>query len=367
MKYFTRAVFQAFLLLLFLGVQSQASAAIVQGLYQTDVIVPDQSASARQEAFRKAFQQVIIKIAGGEAVIEHAVIQKTLGRAIRFVREYRYSEKLVPAAQADLPPVTEVHLSVSFAGKSIEALLRDNKLPVWGNERPATLLWLAIEQQGKRKILASDADDPMGKLVHGAATRRGIPVLLPLLDLEDRSHVKFPDIRAGFTDHILQASKRYAADAVAFGYLQQQADGLWRSDLTLNFANQALHWTMSGSDPEVVLAQGMNHIGDALATQFALVSGQFQDEVLLFEVTGVSSVKDYARTLEYLKKLSTVESVDVLNVTPDKVDYRLRLRGGQEDLQRVIGLGDSLERIALPSLDLNDPDALVKLQYQLRP
>ncbi|MBL4762065.1 MAG: DUF2066 domain-containing protein [Gammaproteobacteria bacterium] len=366
MKYFTRAVFQT-LLLLCLGAQSQVNAAVVQGLYQTDVIVPDQSASARQAAFRKAFQRVIIKVAGGKSVIDHAVIQKTLGRAIRFVREYRYSEKLVPAVKPDLPPVTEVHLSVSFAGKSIEALLRDNELPVWGEERPATLLWLAIEQQGRRKILASDVDDPMGKLVHGAATRRGIPVLLPLLDLEDYAHVQFSDIRAGFADNILQASQRYAADAVAFGYLQQRARGVWQGDLTLIFANQTLHWTMSGNNPEVVLAQGINHMSDALATQFAFVSGQFQDEALLFEVTGVRNVKDYARTLKYLKKLSTVESVDVLNVTPDKVDYRLRLRGGQEDLQRVIGLGNSLERVALPSLDLNDPDALVKLQYQLRP
>ena len=97
MKYFLQAVIQVWMLLVFfLGVQGQANAAIVSGLYQTDVIVPDQSATARQEAFREAFEQVIIKVAGGKSVIDHEVIQKTLGRAVGFVREYRYSEKLVP-------------------------------------------------------------------------------------------------------------------------------------------------------------------------------------------------------------------------------------------------------------------------------
>ena len=46
-------------------------------------------------------------------------------------------------------------LDVSFNRVAVNKLLRDNRLPLWGNNRPETIVWIASEESGGRQILGA--------------------------------------------------------------------------------------------------------------------------------------------------------------------------------------------------------------------
>src|SRR5690606_30642667 len=155
-------------------------------------------------------------------------------------------------------------------GAAIERILRSANVTVWGNDRPLTLVWLAVDWgQGEREIVAA-GDAPMDaeaalriernrllrERVHEAATRRGIPVAFPLLDAEDLQQVNFADVWGGFDDRLLAASHRYGASSVLVGRLRPGAVGGNR--WSWHFGPEQREWS---GEPEEVIAR----LADALA------------------------------------------------------------------------------------------------------
>ncbi|HEY5622205.1 MAG TPA: DUF2066 domain-containing protein [Gammaproteobacteria bacterium] len=120
-------------------------------------------------------------------------------------------------------------LIVTFDARAIEDALTARGQPIWGTERPLTMLWLAIDAQGERDILsASEAMDDLSTEFEALKARfreeivelgeeRGLLFELPLMDLEDMGAVSFVDIWARFSSRIVGASARYGAAAVATG------------------------------------------------------------------------------------------------------------------------------------------------------
>ena len=106
-------------------------------------------------------------------------------------------------------------------------------MPVWGPERPLTLLWVAVDDGvGGRALLGANETTELGapttpqmtallttvrEEIVAAADERGLPIAWPLLDLEDLNAVTFTDVWGGFEDRIVAASTRYRADAVLIG------------------------------------------------------------------------------------------------------------------------------------------------------
>ena len=60
------------------------------------------------------------------------------------------------------------------------------------------------------------------------AQRRGMPLQLPLLDLEDQTQLTPADLWSDYQPAIRQASARYPHDVIVVGRLRAQTDGRWR-------------------------------------------------------------------------------------------------------------------------------------------
>ena len=116
-------------------------------------------------------------------------------------------------------------LDVSFAPSSLNRALNDLGLPLWGAERPETLLWLAVQESSRRYILAGGTQNAVRRSLDQVTEKRALPVLLPLMDLQDQSAVDFSDVRGGFTGHVQDASERYGVDAIP--HWQSGAEFIW--------------------------------------------------------------------------------------------------------------------------------------------
>lgn len=94
-------------------------------------------------------------------------------------------------------------------------MIRDAGLPVWGQRRPDTLLWLATEDEnGNRQIIDDGAKGPVSSRLRELAVERGVPVVFPLMDLDDSVNISVFDVWGRFARTLQTASVRYQPDYI---------------------------------------------------------------------------------------------------------------------------------------------------------
>ncbi len=315
-------------------------------IYTATLPVPDQSAEARAAAVTQAFEQVLVKMTGQRDVAARPEAQALLASSGRYLAAFRYEQETI------IDPETNENreqtlLQARFDAQAMARAVREAGLPLWGDERPTTLVWLALEDGGQRVLLSGDAaDDPASfgaealEALQAAAAARGIPLLLPLLDGQDRAQVAYADVAGGFAEQVLAASERYGADAVLVGrvlHTGQVWSGRWQ---LLEAGQPPSQWENRDPVLEAALQGGINPLADTFAARFALqtVSGAVGSQVDL-RIDGVDSLAAYARVLDYLEKLTPVQNAIVREVAAQQLVIRLALRGDVAHLERALKLG----------------------------
>ena len=331
---------------------SALSAATVEDLYSVTVIrsreqAPGQVPRTQEDEIRFALGQLLPRVTGRlDAALEPALAD-LLQNAAAFVEQ--------------IGSLDRETLLVTFDARAIEAALVARDQPIWGPERPLTLLWLAIDTgQGERGILSAgealtDASPEFLELqanfreeLTTVAEERGLPLSLPLMDLEDMTALSFIDIWGGFTEQVQQASIRYGADAVLSG----------RARVTRFGVN--VQWTLLKDGGQFALGgtsmrDGLNRLADFYAAEFSTFGGV---RATLITVLGVETLDDYGRVMRYLDSLSLLESVGVEEFVDDALSVRVDARGGTAVLERVLGLSTLLIPIAGPVGQVANDDQL---------
>jgi uncharacterized protein len=321
---------------LWLALTLPAAATRVGDLYEAAVPVTSQTAETRERALREALAAVLVKATGRRGVNDFGDTQHILLRASDLVQRFGF--------EAD-PATGELRLRAQFDGNAVTGALRDSGLPVWGETRPAHLLWVALRDDGQpRAILDQTVVAQRAPALRDAASARGLPVTFPLMDLEDERNLDFADITGAFDDRILAASRRYRAPhvvAVAMG----REGGIWVGRWTWLAADGSKEfWLTTESSLEHALAEGIHALADRQGQLLALRTASGFAEEAELRVSGVRGLRDYGRLLEFVRGLNMVRAAGVVEVTDDLVRLRLRVEGGLEGLERGIASGSLLRR-----------------------
>ena len=318
---------------------SLAVAGVSQKLFESEVTVQSQAPAERAEAMKSALEEVLVRVAGQNSVLATGPAMALLQKPSRLVQQYRYFT--VPNSD---PP--RLKLWVRFDGDAIRQSLQQQGLAYWGAERPDTLLWLAVEDHGRRYVVSADDETEVHKQIVQVAKQRGVPILFPLMDLEDQSQARFSDIWGGFFDHVLKASARYNPQAVLIGRLNRNASGGWSARWYMDVAGKTTSWSDSRQQLAALLQQGMDDTADQLASRFAVANQCAGASVVRISVDGVRTLAAYARINEYLNSLTSVMDVQVEQLTGSQVQYSLQLNGSLQDLTRTVSIGTVLEPVA---------------------
>jgi hypothetical protein len=305
-KYQQSGAFLAGLLCLLLLLPAVTVRAATQDLFDAEVVVPNQTAGVRSRAMRSALEEVLVRVAGQDAVLSTAPAKQMLKKPDALVQQYRYFNE--PESE---PPLLK--LWVRFDGDAILKSLQQQGQAYWGNERPAK--------------------------------QRGVPVVFPLMDLQDQSQVRFSDIWGGFFENVMAASKRYNPQAVLIGRLNRSTSGGWSSRWHLEVAGKPSAWSDSRQQLDKLAQQGIEDTADILASRFAVARGGGNLNTVSISVSGVDSLSDYARLSAYLRGLTAVVDVQVEQVAGAEIDYALQLSGSLEDLTRTVTIGTVLEPV----------------------
>jgi uncharacterized protein len=342
-KYQQNSPFLGVLLGLLLLLPVTAVQAAAENLFESEVVVSNQSPGVRTHAMKTALQEVLVRVAGQDAVLTTEAAKAMLKNPAQRVQQYRYF-----TVSGSEPPVLK--LWVRFDGEAIRQALQQQGVTYWGAERPDTLVWLAVEDRGKRYVVAADDGTDVYHQIERAARQRGVPVLFPLLDLEDQSQVQFSDIWGGFFDNVMEASKRYNPQAVLIGRLNRSPSGGWSSRWHLAVAGSPSSWTDSRQQLDTLAQQGIADTADILASRFAVSQAGGNLETVTVSIKGVNTLADYARLSEYLAGLTAVVDVQVAKVAGTEIQYALQLNGSLQDLIHTVTIGTVLEPLASATL-----------------
>ncbi len=320
----------------------------VPGLYEVEVQVADQSEAARKEGLQRAFRMVLIKLTGDRQAPGRTALVPVMQQAESYLQQYRYRE--VPVEQKSDSDETihtlETRLWVKFDEDNLNRALRDLSVPVWGRERPSTLLWLAVGDEAGRRLVGLEGAPEYFQVIERRAVQRGIVLIYPLLDLDDSMALRASDVWGGFRGPIFKASSRYHADAILIGTIESPVPGIWEGRWTAFIDNQMANWTSEADLPEAVLDEGIDKLADILASRFARSTGFAGMNEVRLSVADIFNTDQYASVLKYLSSLNSVADVEVLQVEEGRVTFILNAHGGELAVTQAIELGRVLEPIS---------------------
>lgn len=361
-------MFPIFLLVLFCG---SANSGGIKSLYEVEVPVVGQESAERNTAIRDAFGRMLVKVTGNRNIAERGELAADIHKAPRYVQQYRY--RLAPVESEPIPdadPAVEMEplrlLNVTFDAPAVNRLLRDRRLPIWGGSRPTTLVWLGTERNRKRKLVMPDSAPVLVAALATSADSRGIPLLFPLMDLEDQASLQVSDLWGDFESNIRRASQRYSTDLILTGRLTRVTNDLWRANWRLYQGDRISSWNDQGSDRERLAIGGMQHVADLLADRFAPVGGDNNLSLVRVKVEGIVDLKGYIGVDRFLQSISSVEHTEITFAEADAVTFDLQVRGGIQVLEQGLQLGHMLVPAAGALSDGEQITEDIDLYYQVR-
>ena len=266
-----------------------------------------------EAAFREAMRDILVRVTGRRDAPELENLAPLVAQASRYVTSFRRA--------------AGNQLAVTFDGAAIENAIDASGLAFWGNDRPVTLIWLALDRGGGRRALVSSSDTSDEKArVDANAARRGLPIVWP--DSGDDLVRATQQAWSGNHDALIDAARRYGADGVLIGRARQTAAGSYEVD-----------WKFSSGDVAATAAGELEAGPELAAEHYAGIyasRGAAQRSEQIVTVTGIGSLEAYAATMRTLSKLAPVRRVSVDEVTPDAVSFRVNVRGDPEALNQAI-------------------------------
>jgi uncharacterized protein len=323
-------------------------------LREGEVAVPDQSAGARQVALREALLQVLIRNSGGGRVAEDPVIRRSLAEAPRLLQQHHYRQEVV--SDPGRPPRLQLYLVARFDGDGVDRLLEQAGIRLWQADRPTTLLLVEIDD-GKERRLIGEAESVRLTAFHRRARLRALPLVMPLLDLEEQIRLSPQALGAGLRDVLDDMRRRYGAPAVLHGRITRLGD-LWVSRWTVIVNSDTQHWESMGELNEVLVA-GADGLGDALGQRYALSAAERLGGTYRIWVAGLQSPADYPRLMRYLAGNALVREVVSERAVGDRLLLRLNAGATLERLVQSLTLGFTLALDPAPAPDAADARLLL--------
>jgi hypothetical protein len=346
-----------------------ASAVVVKNLYDVEFPVPDQGSQVRSAAFSKGLEQVLIRVSGNRSIMQDI----NPGSAASYVQQFSYvevrdDEKSAVASPATVPATAAISylLKLQYNAGKIINLLRENGQPVWGEHRSEAVVWMAVRDGANRYILKDNDASLLKDSVEASMARRGLPLLWPIYDLKDQQQLGFTDVWAAFAQPVTAASKRYTRGPAIVGRLSWSGKE-WQADWALFVERSAYSWSLSGSDYNTLIAEGIDLAADEIGNHYAVLERTgITEPDLLVEVNNVNSLKAYRSIQKFFAELTAVKQAHVVRVDEGNVVFRIDLRGDIDDFIRLVSTDRKLEPLVETIQASGNPDQQTVLRYNYR-
>lgn len=237
-------------------------------IYILDELVVNQSPEVRRKAASEALKTVLIRLSGDNKINQSPKLKSAINNATDYLDRYSYqsTDKTLTIAGAKQSATL---LSMQFSANALKALLKQSALPIWSESRPEVLIWAASDRRGKKYV---GNNSSMAKSLRSGAATRGLPIIFPVLDLEDRSALPVERLWALDDAKILAAAKRYDSNAVLSGRFSV-SNKKWTGSFILVHRGKTSYLTAEGKNRWAVARSIINKVSDYFADIYAINFG----------------------------------------------------------------------------------------------
>ena len=299
-----------------------ASPIMALDLYIAEAPLTSASEADLKLAKSQAMAAMLVRLTGQTASLKQTSIKAALDEVDNYVSHISRQTNATTA---------EVMLQLRFDQQAVRQLLSAAGLPVWVADRSSILAWLVIEQQGIQDIIAEGSLD-IGELLLAEARQRGLPVVLPLMDLTDQLLIGPSDIWGNFSETITQASQRYQPHTLLLGRLYQNADGFWQGQGSIQLPDEQQDWLFAAASPEALISLIVEHLGEQLGQRFALPADTDQEYMASLHIRGIDDLAAYAELRKILQGVAGVTEVALHSVQGEALLVMVSYQGHKDNL-----------------------------------
>ncbi len=292
-----------------------AHAAVPPWLYRVDVPVESQAAAERGDASRVAIAELLTRLTGATRWPGNPTIGDALRAPERYYSGYTY------ATRGD-----RLWLQFDFDPRAVTGLVRRSGVDVWPVNRPVLVAWIADPESNVLARL-----DREGSAIDFVwrARQRGVPVQLPLMDVEDQQLVDADDVRNARLRTLDRASQRYGADGLLIGALSDSGGGV-KLDAQLRWDGLVRRFSRTADSGDEVFEALSAWAADALLERQAVAATS--GELMSLAVRNVATPGAYAALLRYLQANQLVRAVHVTRVREGVVELTLAVTASEESM-----------------------------------
>lgn len=315
-------------------------------LFVEQAPIADEAVETRNAALSEMLLRVLERVSGNTQIASQPATAELLKAAPSLVQQYRYR-------RVGEGPTR--YLWARFDQAAVERMMRERNLPVWV-QRPQVLLWLATEQAGQRQLLTLDSLPAARDALVDRAAERGLPLQLPLMDLEDQVALTPADVWADYLQGIRAASARYPHERILTGRLTALGADRWRGVWTLIGPSGRENFQSPPAALDATLRFAVDQTQNLLAARYAPIPGAGGAGGTLVRFVGIRDLPAYGALVALLDGLEPVRSWALRQADGDDLVFECQLRGGPEDLRRAL---EASGRVVAEPLALEPRDPVV--------
>lgn len=342
-----------YLVVLFIGLLAlPIQASVKVDVFSSEIVLDDNQSDAEKNAKSQGLQQVIIKASGDKNAINSQVVKKALNKSSAYLSQIGYGDQF-----------GQKSLKMIFNPPQIQSLLSQADLPYWSNIRSSLVVWVIQEGQYGREILWEHTSSSALNQIKFFSDLRGLPITVPVGDIEDVTSIAGPDLWGGFTAPISKASQRYMSDAVLVIRVQKAADGSYvrwtlydeKPEFIVESKREPIVGSASG-DTFKALEVAIDEVSNYYALKSSNKSSGVSDSMLTAQFVEVGSVQSFFALEKILKGLNSVAGVDVDKIVGNEVTFTIHLLGSEIDFESEVIQNNYIRRFEPEVLFIPKPN-----------
>ncbi len=330
-----KAIHPSLLATLLLALLWAAPPLVALDLYSGEAPILDESEGGKANAIQAAFRDMLVKVVGVRDRANAPQLAAEVARAQDYMVSYGFRE-------IDSQGIRARRIVVSFDRERVASMLGGHGIPVWRVGRPEVVTWVVLDEDGQRRLLRPDQDGRLLGVLREAAEARGLALVFPLMDLEDRARLDADDVWRGISPALRTATGRYGDDSLMVARLTHAGGDIWSASWTLSVDAVQEQWRHSADGLREVARDAADRAVEALAARFAPPAMAGADDGGRSEVTlrveEIRGRRDFARVNRLLPRMGSVVEAVIQVAEPEAAVFRLVVRGGaaalREELRR---------------------------------
>ena len=326
------AVQKAMIICLMLCLCLVPNLVVASDLYVAQAPLESESAAHLKQAKSQAMALMITRLTGQKSSLKTSAVKAALNDPDAYISQ------LSRTTDAESQ---QVQLQLGFDQPSVNDLLRRSGLPIWAAKRANILAWLVLEEHGIQEIIA-DGYIATSDVLQTEAEQRGLPLVLPLMDLTDQLVIGPSDVWGNFDEVISSASQRYQPHGLLLGRIFKNADNLWQGQGQIQFAANQIDWKLAAQTSEQLMALIVENLGQELSRRFALTNDTAGQQESLLHISNVDSLDAYKELQKVLMEVASITHISIHSLQADKLQISVLHQGSRDNLLINLGLQSRL-------------------------